>query len=357
MSDAGTDVNQLRAALEAAKRTAEAATHSAATERAARIQAETRVRGAEGTGWAAREQAADSAIQSITGEIDGLKRSHATLQAEGKFEEAADIAEKIGDATARRREQQNAKVYFGQQREQSSKAPADPLANYSPAQRSWIEAHPAYLNDPNYANRVNFLYEKGKQEASLAPDSPELFTYIEKNLNPQPAAAETKPAPRAEGGDTAPSGEADSPFSDTGEATDPPGEGGASGLQRHTMDAPPVNQTTDPPAMRIEIDTGEKPSEQTPQPKAAKGDGSAIRSVAAPPSRNINQFVARTNRTGRIEPTMEELNAARDLAAVIEPEIAAKGDTEIIKWYYAMAHHPSNLSTRRRSWARDSVVS
>lgn len=106
-----------------------------------------------------------------------------------------------------------------------------------------------------------------------------------------------------------------------------------------------------------------EPIRQQPYaPAVGRGNpGDAIRSVAAPPSRNIAAAAARATGNGRrvIEATQEEVDTAIQLAQSIEPEsdMVRTGNTrEMVQWYYALAHSPTHLKTRRRSWARDAVV-
>ena len=47
-----------------------------------------------------------------------------------RVEEAADGQEKIGDATARRQQEMQAKAYFAQQKAAHSSAPADPVEHF-----------------------------------------------------------------------------------------------------------------------------------------------------------------------------------------------------------------------------------
>src|SRR5690348_18017676 len=67
-----------------------------------------RLANAQVTHLTSQEQQAQSSLHSVEEEIRGLKRQKVTLMADGKFDEAADLDEKLADAAARRLQYQNA---------------------------------------------------------------------------------------------------------------------------------------------------------------------------------------------------------------------------------------------------------
>jgi len=136
-------------------------------------------------GIQAQEQGADAAIAAIDQELTGLKRALAGLNAEGKFEEAADVQVQIGDATARRHAAVQAKDHWGRQRERTAAEPVDPVdrfltANpqYTEAERDWIKKNPRYATDRDFHMRVNSAHQKAI-EKGLRAHSPEYFAVLE----------------------------------------------------------------------------------------------------------------------------------------------------------------------------------
>ncbi len=234
MSDAGQmtleEIEELRTQRDAAiaERDAERAIRESEARRAdglyTRVADSSRqLATAQVEGLAAKEAQAEGAINSITTELTGLKSQYANLLAEGKFEEAAELQEKISDAAARRNQAQQAKVYFGGQRETAAKQPADPVDqflaknNFAPAEQQWIKNNPRFATDPEFQARVtkahNDLVAKG-----VPAQTPEYFQGLEQaGYMRAPPATRQEPAPRAANGgaaDPAEGGDPDNPYSE-----------------------------------------------------------------------------------------------------------------------------------------------
>ena len=365
MSETRDPTAVLRAALDAANARASAAARGEA-------EARNQLRGETVNRVAAQEQAVDNAIVAAESERSSLTERWSVLQAEGNFAEAGKVMGQMAEASARVDRFKAQKDWLSGQRQQAATqpAPTDPLANYNDAERSWISQNPAYLSDPAFKRKVDFAAMEAIERKGLVKDSQEYFEHVDRSVHPDRYAAAApqateQAARQPEGGAiqardaAAPAGQDDddSPLSGAEisvDTTSPP-------QQQHTRDANPAPVSTDGPVMRIETTAdgadgavGSQP--QTRPPRAVGNGGGGIRAVAAPPSRRIVQASNQAARGGMIEPTMEELLTARSLYDAIEPNATDRSDIAAVRWYHAMAHHPSHQHTRRRNWARDSVL-
>lgn len=152
--------------------------------------------------FASQESQAEGAVNALTAEINQLKRSSAELYAEGKFEEAADVNEKLGEATAKRHQAQQAQVHFKQQRELAASQPLDPVDRflaqngnkYTEAEQAWIKKNPRYATDPEFQNRVNEAHAEILKKG-VPPQSDRYFDGLERAGYMRAAP---RPAPRRE---------------------------------------------------------------------------------------------------------------------------------------------------------------
>jgi hypothetical protein len=355
MSETRDPTTILREALDAANRRA------AITARE-RDEARGQLRGETVNRVAAQEQAADNAIVAAENERNSLTERWAALQAEGNFADAGKVMGQMAEAAAKIDRFKAQKEWLSGQRQQATApAQADPLARFNPAERDWIARNPEYLSDPTLEARVNQAHNKALGEG-VVKDSPEYFEALSRAAHPDRYTALAQQAD-ATGGRGAPPATAatadsgqdneDSPLSgaDIEIDTSPP-------QQQHTRDANPAPINVDAPVMRIDTaadgNAPQQPSQR--QPRAVGRGGEGIRAVSAPPSRRIVQASNQAARGGQIEPTMDELLAARALYDTIEPNAEDRSDIAAVRWYHAMAHHPSHQHTRRRSWARESII-
>lgn len=326
----------LRAALEAAQRTGD-------SERARARELEGRLRAETGNRFAAQETAIDTAMAQTETVATSRQQHWAELQAEGKFEEAGQAMREMSDATARLTQLRGQKEWLAQQKQVAAQPQTvDPLANFNTAERDWISHNPRYLEDPSFMRKANAAAQHAELVLGVAKDSPEYYQHIEKTMYPE---RDTQRQSEDGEGRERQIGDGAAPFSDTGGE----GDGGGDGSpleQQHNMPITVNPATVDAPAMRIDL--GSTPD--TPQQRAVGRGGGGVSAVAAPPSRRIAEAAQRLGRSSRIEPTMEELQTARALAESIEPDIARRGDEDIIRWYYAMYNSPTHRSTRRRHW-------
>ncbi len=345
----------LRAALDSAQR-------DNAALRADRDTARVQLRGETANRFQAQETAVDNAMAAAEAEANTLEAQWSTLQAEGKFEEAAKVMRGMTDASARLHDYRRQKEYIGQQRQQAAQQPADPLAQYSPEARSWIGRNPRFLSDGGFKDQVTAAHHAALG-AGKAEGSSDYFDHIERAVYPERYAASgggdegntqqrqvqnTGGAARDEGG-----GADDAPFSDTGaDGNDSAAEPVIQIEDRHTMTVASSPVTIPANEMRIDVNADGSPVTVTQEPQAravGKPGAGGIQAVAAPPSRALNRALQGAGRTGPITLSADEMDAATRLAEQIEPEILGQGQLAVAKWYAAMNALPS-ANRRRQKW-------
>lgn len=177
-------------------------------------------------GLEAQGAAAEQSISAIDQEITGYRRQQAELFAEGKFEEATELSEKIGDATARRQALRQSKSVIEQRRTEAAAAPADPVEgfltrnNFNDAEKQWIRSNPRYATDRGFWERVNAEHQKAL-DAGVEPHSPAYFKRLADAgyMRQAPAAAadpgqrQQQRQPAADGG-TPEDTDGESPYSE-----------------------------------------------------------------------------------------------------------------------------------------------
>jgi hypothetical protein len=323
------EVAQLRAELEAVKaeralyRQQAAESDSRATQMAAQAHnAQAGTRSAQIAQLSAQETAAGNTITSIDQELRGLKTELAALNAEGKFPEAADIQEKIGDATARRREAMRYKEHFQSQRAQIEAAPSSPVEQYLAERRgafsepavAWIRAHPRFATDPPFNARVQAAHNEALQKG-VAESSPEYFELLERRgyQRPDPTPTQPQPPPQAQ---PAPSGY--EPQEPEAEPTEPSFAAEERAAVNHS--GPAFNRAA-----------------QNPQPAAA-GAGSLRTAIAGSPTRRT---AAQAGRVVHAALTPEEWETALGAAPHMAPEDVLKGGQPAIGvWWQELKNGP-----------------
>lgn len=267
----------------------------------------------------AQEQAADATIASANTELAALRRQWADFQAEGKFEEAAEVNEKIGDATARRQQASSSKGYFSQQREQAQAMPTDPVdrflaANqgFNEAEQAWIKRNPRYATDAAFRERVNRAHTDAIS-ASIEPQSPDYFERLVSAGYNRPLTAPRQDPPVAR-------------------ATD----GGA--VDTEADETSPYSDAAD--------DTRElEPHVQTPPPRPA------ARSVAAAPSRRSPTTPRQPAGGNGMSLTREQAEMAIAMSEHAPPEVQDQGEAGLYEWWAKLNTSPT-ARRLRDSWAQ-----
>jgi hypothetical protein len=211
----------------------------------------------------------------------------------------------------------------------------DPLDGMNEKERQWVAEHPAYLNDADFQQRAMGAASYAINTLKMSRDSDQYIDFINRTLSSSNAPAASISTTDDQGG------------ADTG----------APDVMVPRMPQPevprPVAQNADDPAMQVAT---EMVDQMYPQQRAIGNGGQGIRNIAAPPSRVIRELNRQHARGGVIEPTLEELDTARRIISDIAPEIAAKGDEEIIRTYHAWYHAPSSQRKLRRWYGRDATA-
>lgn len=343
-----TENARLKAELEAARTgmAEETARANAASNEAS--QAGTRAHAAQVAQLAAQEVAATNTVASIDQEIRGLKTQLSALQAEGKFDEAADIQEKIGDATARRLQAKQAQEYYAGQKTTASAAPADPVEQFIAANQrdlskedvDWIRRNRRFAEDSAFRDRVKAGHHEAIQKG-IAHRSPEYWQLIERRgyrqADPPPASAGQQPpaAAAADGGNTgaAPSGyTGGNPESDTA----------SGGIELQII------QPQDTTQMQSQNSGGPAFNRQAEVPQArAAGTGSIRAAIAAEPSRapiggNGRQVVARL--------TQEQMDTALAMAPHMAPKEVLEGGAPAIGLWWQTLNNSPTANRIRQGW-------
>lgn len=178
-----TDLLDLKKELEAAKADARRARdgETAATARTAQVEQEGSAKLKTELEQRISEQEAtlDTAITSAQSEVESYRALAAKAMEEGKWAEAAEANENLGDAKARQRDLSTQKNNLASYKE---KVKAEAVAPRAPAvgakTQSWIAAHPRFNTDSVYRAEALLAHEKAIK-AGIAPESDEYFEQVE----------------------------------------------------------------------------------------------------------------------------------------------------------------------------------
>lgn len=279
-------------------------------------------------GLTAQEQQAESAINAATTELANLKGQYAALMAEGKFEDAAEIQEKIGDATARRQQAQQARVYYRQQADAAKAAPVDPIDRflaqnpaYTDAEREWIKKNPRYATDQKFHQRVNEAHNR-LVNGGVERFSADYFKGLEDAGYMRGLIGDAHPAvPRGTGG--------------VAQAHADPGEG--------DPDNPYSSAAGDEPDVVIE-EPAVPPTPVRPAAPAARAP------AAAAPSRRAAPAPAGRPQAGRVVLSPEQAQAALAMSEYFPEEVQNGGEAEIYAYYHKLYGSPM-AQRLRENWA------
>ena len=267
-------------------------------------------------GFSTQAQQADTTITTLTSEIAALRTQRIALLQEGKFDEEAEVNEKISEAVGRRQQAQQAKSYYTQQTEQARTQPADPVdrffaANpqFSESEKAWIKRNPRYATDTAFMARVNAAHAEAI-DLGYPQQSADYFAHLEKK-----GYVRADPAPRP--------------------AT----------AQRPTASAAAPNAETDPDDSENPYSTAAiEPEEpivqpQRPAPRAAPAAPVTRRSPTAPAAQR--RVVAQL--------TEEQADAALKMSELAPIEIQNQGDAAILAWW-ADLNTGATAERLRREW-------
>lgn len=189
-------------AILALKRSVENSEAQRERERQARIAAERRAETAEITVAEARKNEIESAISSTKAALDEHKRLFAEAMDNADYRKAADLQEKIAEATGAIRDLDNGRIELERQRAEPKVQQGDPAEDYISKQshrtQDYLRKHKEIVTD----QRLNYKAVAGHNLAlaeGISPDTDSYFDFIDKHMGyaqPEKPAA-SKPAPSA----------------------------------------------------------------------------------------------------------------------------------------------------------------
>lgn len=142
---------------------------------------------------AAQMEAADAEAERLEGEI-------VALQEEGKWSDAAKLTRQLGSAGARSENLKMAKQDIedakARVKAKATERQVDPLASFSANARQWIGAHPRYMTDQQYQEKVIAAHYAAKT-AGHTVDSPAYFQAIEEHIGEREPQAREQTAREA----------------------------------------------------------------------------------------------------------------------------------------------------------------
>jgi hypothetical protein len=158
-------------------------------ERTSRTRAEATANTHQNARFDAEEAAVTARLGTAEAEATGLKKLYAEALAEGRFEEAAEVQDKMGELRARQAQDKQYQTWLtGEKARAAEQAKQQPvhegvdLAQYSPAQRKWIKANPEFMDDPKVRAKTYAGHQWAVAE-EVEVDSKEYFEIIEDFVN------------------------------------------------------------------------------------------------------------------------------------------------------------------------------
>lgn len=184
--------DDLRAALATQRARADAAEVREAEERRRADEAHSQAGTATAERYRSEEDRIAALLRADGALVDQLEARIAGLHEAADYAGASKLIREMTGAQARI---QSLEAYKGQltrskeqetaQREAPQRqAQADPLASYSPAARSWISNHPAFLSDAAYNAKVISAHYDAVAHG-IAVDSAQYFDHLDQSIGPQ----------------------------------------------------------------------------------------------------------------------------------------------------------------------------
>ena len=151
--------------------------------------AEARVEQAQDTVTSSELSIIEGGIQQLATNKEILKANYATAMSEGNFALASEINAEMAKNAAQLLNLENGKIAIETRpkREErrtaiQSNDPVEVLASQlAPQSAAWIRQHPEYARDPKKNAKMMGAHYKALAE-ELAPNSPEYFAFVEKDL-------------------------------------------------------------------------------------------------------------------------------------------------------------------------------
>jgi hypothetical protein len=158
-------------------------------ERTSRTRAEATASTHQNARFDAEEAAVTARLGTAEAEATGLKKLYAEALAEGRFEEAAEVQDKMGELRARQAQDKQYQTWLTGEKaraaEQAKQQPAHEgvdLSQYSAAQRKWIKANPEFMDDAKIRAKTFAGHQLALAEG-VEVDSKEYFDIIDETVN------------------------------------------------------------------------------------------------------------------------------------------------------------------------------
>lgn len=174
-------------------------------ERAGRARAEAQVTNATTARLDTEEQAVGERVEAAEAAALALRKAYSDALAEGRFDEAAELQDKMGELRAKQTADKQYKTWLAgeknraaQQVQRQPAAEGVDLTQYSPAQRKWIRENPEFMEDPSVRAKTYAGHQLAIADG-VAVDSPEYFEIINEVVARRgrtPAGEDEEPAPR-----------------------------------------------------------------------------------------------------------------------------------------------------------------
>jgi hypothetical protein len=131
----------------------------------------------------AEDQAITARLESAEAAALGLRKEYATALAEGQFDQAAEIQDKMAELRAKQVQDRQYKTWLAGEKERATKTQPErqdgvDLAQYSAAQRAWIRKNPEFMEDEKLRARTFAGHQLAVAEG-VTVDSPEYFEIID----------------------------------------------------------------------------------------------------------------------------------------------------------------------------------
>jgi hypothetical protein len=151
------------------------------TERTGRNRAEQTASTHATARFEAEELAVVSRLEGADAAATGLKKDYAEALSEGRFDEAAEVQDKLAELRAKQQQDRNYKVWLEGEKARARAAPPQQegvdLSQYSAPQRRWIRDNPEFMDDPKMRAKTFAGHQLAMAEG-IEVDTPEYFEVI-----------------------------------------------------------------------------------------------------------------------------------------------------------------------------------
>lgn len=186
-SSGAVSTEDVRALLDREKANNERLQRELETERTGRNRAEQTASNQALARLEAEEQAVAARLESADTAAAGLRKGYSEALGEGRFDDAAELQEKMFELKAKQQQDRQYKTWLDSEKNRAASAPPPPqqpqqqgldLANYTPGQRRWIRENPEFMTDVKLRQRTEAAHSLAVSEGCEV-DSPEYFQVID----------------------------------------------------------------------------------------------------------------------------------------------------------------------------------